>query len=288
MTMPLPPCRLFILFARSASRAVIFRRGPSGWCQLILWHTLNDTFEYGQWFHGRIYVRRSDLSPDGTKLIYFAQKINEKTLKDQEYTYAWTAISKPPFYTALALWPKGDCWHGGGLFDDDTHVLLNHRPDVATPHPSHQPQGLKVRANPEARGEDDPLFSQRLARDGWHHEQEWLVKFKGMRVGYVTEQPEVWVRRHPDKPYHIELTRRLDRLAYTERFRVLGSSGESLVGLEDLEWAEWDQQGRLVLLRAGKVWIGQEGPAGLGVEELVDLNGQEPRSVPPSQWAREW
>jgi hypothetical protein len=41
---PLPPCRLFILFARSAPRAVIFRRGPTEWFQLILWHTDGDTF----------------------------------------------------------------------------------------------------------------------------------------------------------------------------------------------------------------------------------------------------
>src|SRR5689334_17597784 len=116
MTTPRPPCRLFMILARRAPRAVIFRRGPSDWFQLILWHTDADEIEYGQWFHGRIYVRRSDLSPDGSLLIYFARKITGRTLADRAYTYAWTAISRPPYYTALALWPKGDCWHGGGLF----------------------------------------------------------------------------------------------------------------------------------------------------------------------------
>lgn len=288
MSIPLPPCRLFILFARSAPRAVVFRRGPSGWFQLILWHTDSDTFEYGQWFRGRIYVRRSDLSPDGTKLIYFARKINKKTLQDQGYTYAWTAISKPPFYTALALWPKGDCWHGGGLFDDDTHVFLNHHPDRAIPHPDHRPQGLKILANPQASGEDDPLFSRRLTRDGWRVVQPWRVSFKGLRECYVTEQPEVRVRRHPAKPFHIELTRRIDRLAYTERFRVVGASGEALLAQEGFEWVEWDQRGRLVVLRAGRILIARDGAAGLILEELVDLNPQEPRSIPPSDWSREW
>ena len=28
----------------------------------------------------------------------------------------WTAISRPPWFTALAVWPKGDSWGGGGLF----------------------------------------------------------------------------------------------------------------------------------------------------------------------------
>jgi hypothetical protein len=36
--------------------------------------------------------------------------------QDASYTYAWTAVSKPPWLTALGLCPKGNCWDGGGLF----------------------------------------------------------------------------------------------------------------------------------------------------------------------------
>jgi len=63
---------------------------------MIRWNTADDTFESGQWFRGRIYDRRSDLSPDGSLLLYFARKINGRTLADKGYTYAWTAVSKPP------------------------------------------------------------------------------------------------------------------------------------------------------------------------------------------------
>lgn len=135
----LPPCRLFMIMARHAKMAVIFRRGPSKWTQLIKWDTKTDTFEFGQWFKGRIYEKRCDLSPKGDYLIYFVSKINKKTIVDSEYTYAWTAVSKPPWLTALALWPKGDCWHGGGLFENDSTLMLNHRPNVAKPHPQHVP-----------------------------------------------------------------------------------------------------------------------------------------------------
>src|SRR5258708_40304808 len=102
------PCRAFGILARDAPLAVILRRGPSAWVQLIRWQTSSDIIEYGQWFNGRIYERRCDLSPDGKLFIYFAQKKNNKTMADQDYTYAWTAVSKPPYFTALALWPKGD------------------------------------------------------------------------------------------------------------------------------------------------------------------------------------
>src|SRR5580704_3852137 len=133
--------RLHMILARKAHTAVIFRRGPSKWVQLIKWDTDTDSFELGQWFHGRIYERRCDLSPDGSLLVYFAQKISARTMKDEEYTYSWTAISKPPYLTALALWPKGDCWHGGGLFEGPHDLFLNHRPEAAVPPPKHLPKG---------------------------------------------------------------------------------------------------------------------------------------------------
>jgi len=84
------------------------------------------------------------LSPDGSKLVYFAQKINRRTLSDSEYTYAWTAVSRPPYFTALALWPKGDCWNGGGLFETNSRLWLNHH-GGSRPHPEHRPRGLEVR-----------------------------------------------------------------------------------------------------------------------------------------------
>ena len=154
------PCRLSVLLARSAPHAVVLRRGPARWVQLLKWRTDCDRFEPGQWFKGRVYDRRSDLSPDGSFLIYFASKFNGRTLADREYTYAWTAVSRPPYFTALALWPKGDCWHGGGLFLGPRRIWLNHKPEVAIPHPKHRPKGLEVVPNPEAYGEDWPVWSR--------------------------------------------------------------------------------------------------------------------------------
>jgi hypothetical protein len=107
--------RLFPILARRSYTAVIFRRGLSKWVQLIRWDTKTDTFEPGQWFHGRVYERRCDLSPDGSLLVYFAQKISARSLKDKEYTYAWTAISKPPYLTALALLAQGRLLERRGL-----------------------------------------------------------------------------------------------------------------------------------------------------------------------------
>jgi hypothetical protein len=220
------PARLFIVFARKSPTAVIFRRGPSKWVQLIKWNTKQDTFELGQWFNGRIYERRSDLSPDGSLLIYFAQKISARSKKDREYTYAWTAISRPPYLMALALWPKGDCWHGGGSFKNRRVVLLNHKPSVAKPHKKHQPQRLLVIPNPKAHGEDDPVFSI----------QQFLV-----------------------------------------------------ANIERASWADWDQQGRLVVARDGKIFAASiNRDTDLTEKLLIDLNPCKPKPVPPPEWATKW
>jgi hypothetical protein len=277
-----------MILARNAPCAVIFRRGPSGWFQLILWHTDSDGIEYGQWVHGCVYVRRSDLSPDGTKLIYFVRKISGRTIADRGYTYAWTAISKPPYYTALALWPKGDCWYGGGLFEDDHTVFLNHKPERANPHPKHLPQGLTVRPNPGAYGEDDPIYSARLTRDGWQLRQEWDVEWVP-GIMYRTNTPEIRVRTHTHLTHHVELTRRLDGLKYRELFKVLDQNGQPLIDPAGVEWADWDQQGRLVVLRKGKLLVGSEVQAnGYVLHELSDFNDQKPQPLVAPKWATSW
>lgn len=142
------PCRLFVLLAQEATIGVIFRRGPSKWVQLIKWDTINNTFEPGQWLHGKIYEQRSDLSPDESKLIYLAAKYGRRQA-NTEIGCVWTAISKPPYLTALALWREQfGTWYGGGVFIDNDTVMVDYRPapdtDVYLPHPNFRPPGLKA------------------------------------------------------------------------------------------------------------------------------------------------
>jgi len=49
----------------------------------------------------------SDLSPDGQLFLYAARKAETPERRASDYTHKWTAISKPPYFTALALWPTG-------------------------------------------------------------------------------------------------------------------------------------------------------------------------------------
>src|SRR5262249_31692919 len=112
--------RLSVLLASASDVGVILRRGPTKRVLVIRWERSNDSFYFGQWFKGRIYDNRCDLSHDGERLLYFAANYKEPY-------FSWTAISRPPFLTALALWPKGDCWGGGGEFVTKHRIRLNHQ-----------------------------------------------------------------------------------------------------------------------------------------------------------------
>ena len=68
------PARIHAILPRKGNCGVVFRRGPSRKVAVIGWELDRDRFTVGQWFKGRIYEYRCDLSLDGTYLIYFAAK----------------------------------------------------------------------------------------------------------------------------------------------------------------------------------------------------------------------
>lgn len=282
-----PPPRLGLIQARAAPVAVLFRRGPSRRVELVRWDTRADTFQRGHWFHGRIYHRRSDLSPDGTLLVYFAARHTVRG--DPSYTGSWTAVSRPPWLTALALWPKGDAWWGGGVFADPRTLLLNHRPHEAEPHPRHRPRGLRVVPDPDARGEDDPLYSRRLERDGWRLHQALEGGFATLRQGWVTTAPEIRSRGHRAHGLRLRMERWIAGWRRFDVFTVVAPDGEALLPLGEVDWADWDHAGRLIVLRGGAVHAAPVEGARVGdLRPLIDLSADVPEPRAPPAWATSW
>ena len=114
--------RLHIVFASESPNAAIVKRGPSDWSHILLWDTSSDTIQSGSWFHGRIYENGCSVSPNGELFAYFATKYHGA--KTREVDYAWTAISKLPYLTALALWPQSDTWGGRTSFVDNRTLIV--------------------------------------------------------------------------------------------------------------------------------------------------------------------
>jgi hypothetical protein len=112
-----PKCKLTAIIAEKKRVGVIFRRGPTKQVRLIKWDLAIDTFEFGQWFKGRIYEDLCDLSPNGELLVTYATQTT--------HGY-WTAVRRPPYLTALALWPISGGAIGGGIFRSDKELVLYH------------------------------------------------------------------------------------------------------------------------------------------------------------------
>lgn len=121
-----PYLRLHLYFATENDRAVILRQGPSKHYRMILWHRDTDTFEDGQWIKQRVYTDWCDLSPDGRHFIYFT--LNGDWSGESEGAY--TVLSRPPYWTALSLFPEGSTWGGGGCFLDSNHYYATGGADI--------------------------------------------------------------------------------------------------------------------------------------------------------------
>ncbi|MBP7862670.1 hypothetical protein KA183_13380 [bacterium] len=277
-----PPARLFVLLARESRQALIYRRGPSKQVQLISWNRQDDTFTPGQWFKGRIYERRCDISPDGKFLLSFLQDYGRAP-------YTWTVLSKPPYLTALTYWPKGDAWGGGALFGENKTIRLNHRMEEFAPgndssvirhfqlEPLHEHSG---------RGEDQPIWGMRLARDGWTytgegHDEMYSYSKPSPKNAISLQMKIVNISSEPPFPW------------YHMHYRVSDTAGDILIDLDRTDWADWDQNGDLLFAKNGGIFrcCKRDLKAGKGMKtavELINLNASEFENVAPPKGYEQW
>jgi hypothetical protein len=268
--------RIHVLLARHAPVGVVIRRGPSKSVCTILWDRRRDEFRLGQWLKGRIYERRSDLSPDGKYLIYFA--MNGKW--DSEAKGAWTTIARAPYLKAVALFPKGDCWHGGGLFtarstywlnDGYGHSVLRNTAEVR--------RDTKFQPSEHFGGECLGVYYPRLLRDGWRLIQR--VNVAKWKDHGIFEKPvhRGWVLR---KIAHAELGAPEGKGCYWDEHELVLRRPERRIPCPDWEWADIDGE-RLVWAAGGKLFAVTLTEDGMTQEtELHDFNGMtfEPIEAP--------
>jgi hypothetical protein len=246
--------RLFGIVAREARKAVVFRRGPSKQVRMLLWDLATDEVTPGQWLSGRIYEERCGVSPDGQLLVYFAGKFKTKL-------GTFTAVSRPPFFTALALWPDGSTYGGGGFFEDNRKLILNYGYVLAELNESRGiPSEFWVGDVSDYRkrhAEGDEAKSNQ----GWHL---WSKGTLGVPTGetrYVYDPPWVY-----EKPHPLQADVVLERstlgsevngpfVVYSYRILVAAKRGElALDDLGRLDWADWDHDGSLLFAKDGSLF----------------------------------
>jgi len=271
------PCRLFVYLASEAPAAVVLRRGPIDWARLSLWHTDDDRFEHGQWMRARVFERRSDLSPDGSLFVAF---VRGSAGPNQGNTDTWVALSRPPWFTALALWFVGGTYYTGGYFPDRQCLWLGW--DSPQPDQGRLPTWLTMTSERPPYIDDTndwtdrTVWVNRLLRDGWTR-----------REGAI---PETWGHRSPNG--EMTLTMRIvtntDFRAYGGRYvieyAVQAEPGGPWTELGRASWADWDQRGRLIVARDGYLLHWQP----TGITGIADFNDQTPDPQPAPAWATDW
>jgi len=268
--------RIEILNARKVNTSIIFRRGPSKWVQLLKWNTETDEIIEGQWFKGRIYSKKSDLSPCGNYLIYFAAKFKEK--KNQ---YAWTAISKPPYLTAIAMWRKSDTFDGGGLFENVNKLYLNHRRVDYIPEINSNLKNLQITLNKTNWPEIYDIEGAKMKRDKW----EWS-KVKSVNINNSDIQIT--------KKFNIEtsIIHTGNRLSCNKyNWNSFIKYKEELLNFDGYENINVNIKNRILLSKNGCIFSLDDIDTYLKSKELkliVDLNSNKPYEMSTPEEMKKW
>ncbi len=142
-----------------------------------------------------------------------------------------------------------------------------------------------------SRGEDYPIYSQRLERDGWALLQSSEHRYVRGRI--ETMQPEVW--RKSDRSGKWMLTSKQRHRNdphgpwYDMTYEVSAAGGKTEPAGIAADWADWDQSNRLVATReAGLYAIKLRARREPEWELLADFTADKPASVETPAWAACW
>jgi hypothetical protein len=268
--------RIYCIPATEAPVIAVFRRGPTNWSHVGGWDLAERRYEPGAWLGGRIFPRRSDLSPDGRVLSYFAHKPSATWGHGEAYV----ALSKLPWLTALyafgtcGTWTRGYYFTEDGGCDNPKHVKLPIRYGLRS-------IPVVQFANERRRGwEEAPNSPPRDPNDIWDERRNARMQKRqpgGNRMLYL--ESVGWAGGE------FGVGQAVDGL----RVRYSLESDGDLKQLDELQWADWDRNGQLlVATRSGKlqIWnLGGEDPKILFEQDLSLL---EPNATPAPAWAQHW
>ncbi len=196
-----PPPQLWILFASKAPIAVIVREGPRKWSHLILWHTNTDTFEPGQWLKGRL--EYASLSSDGRHMAMAVKATGKRVAETGKSEY--TLVSRPPYFTALAI-----SFHffvrGNNVVFEDDELVWETGGTIALPAGTCTLYPIKTKALRESTPETTPAVWRKKSLDGiWQSPQGRKVQVKeGKLYDLMNNESRLLFDANPYQPTPVE------------------------------------------------------------------------------------
>lgn len=161
LVMPEPLLKLHLIFAPNAPVAAILRQGPAKYMRLIYWDRRDNSFVDGQWIKNKVHPASCCLSPDGRHLCYGVTDYG----RGSEHKHYW-AISRMPYFTAVALYPEDHPYEMGEAYftDNQSYVVTYKSKNImpADPHIARVASGerasLRVKAPKPATSPSSARF----------------------------------------------------------------------------------------------------------------------------------
>jgi hypothetical protein len=248
--------KIRIAFAKNGAGAVLLREGPGKWTRMLWWNTRTDSLKHGQWLNAR--VPNFSINSDGSLVIYFAQSYRRK------HNYGtWVALSKPPWFSALALWRIGDSWGGGCEFITDQKILVTPgRTEIQLE--GKLKKGMKWTSDPKEAHPFIPVWK------------------KGVRNGkeYVEASSQI-------SGLHVAACRR--GIDYEVIVTLPNHDPSILVMHSDVHFFDFDCQGRLVMTkRDGSIYRIRRSRRSIESELVFNLLDMEPEAIKAPDSAMCW
>ncbi len=268
--------RISCIAATEAPVVAVFRRGPTAWSQVGRWDLAAGRYEAGAWLHGRIFPRRSDLSPDGRFLSYFAHQ----PTAGWEHGDAYVAVSKLPWLTALHAFPTCGTWTYGYHFAPREDGPSAEDAALPIPYALHSIPAVQF-ATERRRGWTESAHSPpRDPADLWDQHRN-----ARMEKRQPSGEALLCVESLGLAGGEFGVDQSVDGLRVTYALETDGA----LLLLDDLQWADWDRDGRLLAAtRSGRLQVRELHQARAEVAFEADLSHMEPTPVPAPDWARRW
>lgn len=231
-------------FSQNGRYGVILLEGPGRWTRMLKWDLKKDELIEGQWIHAPIL--NFSINSDASLILCFVQ-----SYKPQHEYGTWVALSKPPWFTALALWQIGDSWGGGGSFLNDKKIYIRPTPSQHIFHGA-LPKGLTWTAELPKSGYSD--------LSGWKHEKE------GSYTRY-SKNPK-------NSPFEIE--------SLDGKIKIYANKPQkTLLTLPLVPFhADIDPKGRLIFTSTeGMIYRGTLKANELQIEKLFDLSKMKPKPI---------
>lgn len=301
-----PSPRIDGIVAREANVAVVFRRGPTRATEMLLWNLDTDEVTSGQWVKARVYAGACDLSPNGDLLVAMLGDWGDG--RGQRHgrkhgTGGYTTISRPPYFTALAVSVHGTTWWGGGFWRSNDHLELSASAKALQIKAKTRPSQLRI--TEISQGGPESAMPRRLRQAGWRTERslehhrldprspEYHAQIAEIRAnidhypGLTSEAFERRIDRPGDFPIHLLRQRGVmvrsfagGTLRWTrgggETWEALDLEGQAHLTFQiegtGTQWLDLDHRGRVVYGSEGCLWAWEDFPSG-EPKLVADLNG---------------